>query len=99
MIIQQGMTINVRTKEELDIVIEVCEREGHQRTHRATMYRTLLELRRKDLPISISCGACGDVFPKDISIGLTAKYMFGKKVIEASELFHNQLISKRRNLH
>lgn len=96
MIIQQGMTIRVRTQEELEILIEVCKKEGHQRTHRSYRGSTLDDLLNQGTPCSISCGLYGDKFPKDISRGLiNGNYKGVKTYIEASQLFRNQLISKR----
>ena len=96
MIIQYGMTINIRTQEELEMFYDVAEKEGYK-------WRYGKELRRADIcaPRAISVGyRSDDRYPMALSHQPIA-YPCGEAtdIVEASQLFRNQLISKRRNLH
>ena len=91
MIIQAGMNIKIRTKEERDVFIEVAHKEGH-------LGRDGTDPARIDnYPLSVSVGyRRDDVYPKDLSWD-SVDYSGGlaTNIVEASHLFRNQLISKR----
>ena len=92
MIIQSGMNIKIRTKEEAEVFVDIAYKEGH---------RWRSGLRVKDIeiipPRSISVGyRTDDVYPNDLSQD-SIGYCGGnaRNIVEASQLFRNQLISKR----
>lgn len=92
MIIQSGMNIKIRTEEERDAFIEVARREGH-------VFRTGTEISISTIncPAAISVGyRDSDVYPKDLSQdNISFHGGLATNVVEASQLFRNQLISKR----
>lgn len=92
MIIKDGMNIKIRTEEERDVFVEVANKEGHK-------WRGGHTVRAVDIyvPSAISIGyRADDNYPKDISRD-GVEFCGGRatNVVEASQLFRNQLISKR----
>lgn len=96
MIIQDKMTINIRTQEELEVFYEVAEKEGYR-------WRQGKEIRQGGLaaPYAVSVGYReSDTYPNALSCqSIGWSFGYATNVVEASKLFRNQLISKRRNLH
>ena len=92
MIIQQGMNIKIRTREELEIFVEIANKEEHRLRDGSKMTRDNVHY-----PAAISVGyRSSDKYPNDISrdsIGFCGG--LATNVVEASQLFRNQLISKR----
>ena len=91
MIIKDGMNIKIRTYQEREIFADVATKEGHK-------WRDGMRVRDGyiSIPSSISVGHNeSDKYPNDLSID-SVSYCGGgaRNVIEASELFRNQLISK-----
>jgi hypothetical protein len=92
MIIQSGMNIKIRTKEEAEVFIDIAYKEGHR-------WRNGLRVKDVDIipPRSISVGyITSDVYPNDLSQDRIG-YCGGnaRNIVEASQLFRNQLISKQ----
>lgn len=90
MIIQYGMNIKIRTEEECDVFIEVANKEGHK-------WRDGKQVRSVDYPVAISVGyRNSDRYPNDLSRD-RVDYHGGLacNIVEASQLFRNQLISKK----
>ena len=96
MIIQDKMTINIRTDEELEVFCDVAEKEGYLSRGGSNVREAFFRS-----PIAISVGYReGDVYPTSLSYQSIGNYVgLATNVVEASQLFRNHLISKRRNLH
>ena len=94
MIIKHGMTINIRSKEELEVFLKIAEQEGYK-------WRNGREIQRHDLdsPRAISVGyQKRDVYPNSLSHqSIESPCGLATNIVEASRLFHNQLISKQLN--
>ena len=92
MIIQSGMNIKIRTEEECDVFVEVATKEGHRWRGGRLAHQLPLTV-----PQSISVGYNKyDIYPNDLSHD-RIDFCGGNatNVVEASDLFRNQLISKR----
>lgn len=90
-VLKKGMSINCRTEEEEQVFREFADKEGHRW---AGGGESLLEHRVCHAPCSFQIEYGFRKFPHSISqshVGFNDKCT----QVEASELFHNQLISRR----
>lgn len=93
-VLKKGMSINCRTEEEREVFLEFAHKEGHRWTGGDTVF----EYKGTPAPCSIQIEYDGRVFPKSMSHAEVGwKGLRKDKIIqvEASELFRNQLISRR----
>ena len=97
-LIKKGMSINCRTKEELEVFEKIAVAEGH-RWSSGKAFST----KGRGVPISFQIGYFTNCqYPRDITYAFNDMNFTGEgflantmTVIEASELFRNHLISRR----
>lgn len=92
MIIKENMAVKCRTKEEAEIYIEIASKEG---------WRTCLgQSIRADMHLPFNFSTCynpeEESYPNAVTCGMAdKKYPSHLTVVEASDLFRNQLIARR----
>lgn len=96
-LIKQGMSINCRTEEEIDVFYKVAMAEGHRWGS-----GTALDKLRHNVPISYQIGYFGkNTYPNDVTYCDDMNFIGEHErkntmiVVEAADLFRNQLISRR----
>ena len=88
-LIKQGMCIQCRTEEELEVFIEVAKAEGHN-----SGVRRSLDGYRGDYPKAFTVGLFAS-YPRDILNTHIDQEFDDTTNIEASQLFRNQIIARR----
>ena len=96
-LIKTGMSIYCRTREEVDAFREIAIAEGHR--FRGGCELDNLHMERENGSFQVGYG--GSSYPSDITIGYldkdyTKKDHYITTNIEASVLFRNHIISRRR---
>lgn len=91
-ILKKGMSINCRTEEEREIFIEFANKEGHQWAGGGSLVSSY---RGRNAPCSFQIEYKHRRFPHSVSTSYVD--WEGEKItqIEASELFRNEIISRR----
>lgn len=91
MIIKNKMAVICRTKEEQEVYVEIATREGWKSVGARALHTN------HTLPMNYATGYFDEKYPNAITNG-SANQRFPEDltVVEASDLFHNQLISRRR---
>ena len=92
MIIKENMAVKCRTKEEAEIYIEIASKEGWRTYSGAPIhinaplplnFSTCYNQEDESYPNAITCGTADKKYPSHLT------------VVEASDLFRNQLIARR----
>ena len=91
MIIKDKMAVICRTKEEQEVYVEIATKEGWKSSSGQTIRAN------KALPMNYATGYFNESYPNAITNGSASQdFPSHLTIVEASDLFHNQLISRRR---